>query len=105
MRIVSQDKSKDIPYDNQIIMLDEDGSNCINVWFDGSFWIIGQYSSKEKALKVMEMIELANMCKSVDDEILENFGLDKFVNSISFTNNNLEVCYFNMPQDDEVTLD
>ena len=57
------------------------------VWGSGS--LIGEYSTQEKAIKVLDMIQ-----EKIIERELMNFGLAK---SFSY-----EHCAFQMPQDDEV---
>ena len=57
------------------------------VWGSGS--LIGEYSTQEKAIKVLDMIQ-----EKIIERELMNFGLAK---RFSY-----EHCAFQMPQDDEV---
>ena len=57
------------------------------VWGNGS--LIGEYSTQEKAIKVLDMIQ-----EKIIERELMNFGLAK---RFSY-----EHCAFQMPQDDEV---
>ena len=57
------------------------------VWGSGS--LIGEYSTQEKAIKVLDMIQ-----EKIIERELMNFGL---VKRFSY-----EHCAFQMPQDDEV---
>ena len=57
------------------------------VWGSGS--LIGEYSTQEKAIKVLDMIQ-----EKIIERDLMNFGLAK---RFSY-----EHCAFQMPQDDEV---
>lgn len=58
MRIVSQDKQKDIPYDDMIICLSGDRSIIIySLHNQGDIYSsIGVYPSKERSLEVMQEI-------------------------------------------------
>ena len=60
MRLVSQDGTIDVPYDICAICLGEHGSKHIiyicSKLFDDKFCAFADYSTKEKALKAMEML-------------------------------------------------
>ena len=77
MRIVSQNRKTDIPYELFGIQANDWSNNHKTqiIAFKTDAITIGTYSSKEKALKVMEMIRKAYM--------------------------NNELCFY-MPQDNEV---
>lgn len=90
MRIVSQNKEVDIPYSEMSIYVE----NKI-IYASFNFFrdkILGTYSSKEKALKVMEMIRKQNIN-------FKSWELDRFSNEDSPL-----TTYFYMPQDDEVEI-
>lgn len=91
MRVISQDGTDDIPYENFTISITVD--NCIiasknlaaspQELFCGR---IAEYSSREKALKAMEMLRKAWLGESVE-----------FENGFYRKN-----CVFQFPADDEV---
>lgn len=60
MRLVSQDGTIDVPYDICAICLGEHGSKHIiyicSKLFDDKFCAFADYSTKEKALKAIEML-------------------------------------------------
>ena len=91
MRIISQDRALDIPYEGCIIFYSEllyDG-NAIYVQSIGGNTevnLLGKYASKEKALEVMKMLREAWLKESVE-----------FENGIYHRNT-----VFQFPQDDEV---
>lgn len=52
MRIISQDSRIDLPYNRIMLCIEEVLVTARN---DGDQYLIGKYSSKEKAIKAMEM--------------------------------------------------
>lgn len=58
MRVISQDRSMDYPYDKSVVFLDPYNENNVKIQFvgDEECLILGKYSTKEKALKVMELL-------------------------------------------------
>lgn len=61
MRVISQDRSMDYPYDKSVVFLDPYNENNVKIQFvgDEECLILGKYSTKEKALKVMELLRKA----------------------------------------------
>ena len=61
MRVISQDRSMDYPYDKSVVFLDPCNENNVKIQFvgDEECLILGKYSTKEKALKVMELLREA----------------------------------------------
>lgn len=55
MRVISQDGTMDVPYENVVLYQDEKEIMCI---FSGIYIgrKLAQYSTKEKSLKAMEML-------------------------------------------------
>ena len=61
MRVISQDRSTDYPYDKSVVFLDPYNENNVKIQLAGDkeCFMIGKYSTKEKALKVMELLREA----------------------------------------------
>ena len=61
MRVISQDRSMDYPYDKSVVFLDPYNENNVIIHFvgDEECLILGKYSTKEIALKVMELLREA----------------------------------------------
>ena len=69
MRLISQDGKIDIPYENCVVyvlanyyynnekMCSEIAGYIIKTHTGDDYWDLGVYSTKEKALKVMEMLQ------------------------------------------------
>ena len=62
MRVISQDGTMDFPYEISTIFIYPSIENFIAIQSagDSEFSIIGRYSSKEKAIKAMEMLREHN---------------------------------------------
>lgn len=59
MRLISQCREKDLPYDNTVLNISTLNDREIIAWQFGcpdEVVSLGEYSSKDKALKVMEML-------------------------------------------------
>ena len=64
MRIISQDKMTDTPYDGAVVYIHRRTNKQIyigNVGDDEGF-LIGTYNSEEDAIYVMSLIQKASMC-------------------------------------------
>lgn len=121
MRVISQDGKVDIPYDYFLLSMDSgkfsDGEiaiiYCRNLSSpDGTK--LARYSTKEKAIKAMEMLREAYVGKlklnvdEIPNLTPEGFGeklrtgdillCNKTNADVSFSSN----CYFQFPQDDEI---
>ncbi len=110
MRVISQDGTMDFPYDNSLAFVSE--SNIKNNAYvkmqlcgNPDIEIVAEYSSKEKALKAMEMLRKAYNnnefyhCTATTNTFQETMGLlsnEKFKETTSE--------YFRFPQDDEIEV-
>lgn len=90
MRVISQDRSTDYPYDKSVVFLDPYNENNVEIQLAGDkeCFMLGKYSTKEKALKVMELLRKAWLAESVE-----------FENGFYHKN-----CVFLFPADDEVKV-
>lgn len=108
MRVISQDGTKDFPYDSSLFFV---YAGCIN----GRIYVrmqlcggyddsvdVADYSTKEKAVKAMEMLRqeylretTINQTKKVTDEIVEITGIRYYFNAPKV---------FQFPQDDEIEV-
>lgn len=61
MRVISQDRNMDYPYDKSVVFLDPYNENNVKIQLAGDkeCFMLGKYSTKEKALKVMELLREA----------------------------------------------
>ncbi len=90
MRVISQDGTMDFPYEISTIFIYPRIENVIAIQSagDSEISIIGRYSSKEKAIKAMEMLREAWI-----NEVIE------FTHGIYHRN-----IVFQFPQDDEIEV-
>lgn len=115
MRLISQYGYYDISYEHHNITVREPIIHCdkwkVSAFGDNSETeiVIGEYSTEEKALKVMEMIREANapliIMKNLDSDDLK--GLESLSHADMIETRNVGVekvgeSYFYMPQDSEV---
>lgn len=104
MRVISQDGTMDVPYENVVLYQDEKEIMCI---FSGVYIgrKLARYSTTEKTEKVMEMLR-----KSYENnEFYHHMSTtDTFKDVASLLNNEKfnEVTreYFQFPQDDEIEV-
>ena len=92
MRIISQDKMRDLNYDTAFLRIN--GNIIEAIHSDGLCSVLGAYSSKRKALKVMDMIREAHVGKSQKILVTEEEGKIEEVINMNY--------YFYMPKDDDV---
>lgn len=106
MRIISQNGNIDFPYENIAVA---HAGERVAVKHDGKDYIVAEYSSKEKAYKVMEMLRDKYMhwkCFSV----LANGTCEHMENSFSseeFPNKVAEFCEMNVfqfPKDEKIEV-
>ena len=115
MRVISQHGNVDLPYEQIVVC---HAMESIIALFNGEKYILGKYSSKEKAYKAMEMLRTAYTGRFVttadvpDDfeeqlkELMKGgFGtvIVKDTNDSRVEFNNLNG-YFQFPQDDEIEV-
>ena len=119
MRVVSQDGTMDFPYEISTIFIYPRIENVIAIQSagDSEISIIGRYSSKEKAIKAMEMLREAYggmpiVMQNVDvsEDVAEEFerlkkcGImvraENQPSKVDFINN----AVFRFPQDDEIEV-
>lgn len=95
MRIISQCGLKDIPYENKKLRVADLTENCYSIVV--GMCVVGDYTSREKALKVMEMIRVAYNNYTNTTQYNEWLGRMKYPENISTV-----YTHFEMPQDSEV---
>lgn len=107
MRVISQDGAMDFPYEISTIFIYPRVENAIAIQSagDSEISIIGRYSSKEKAIKAMEMLR-----KVYENNVFYHCtaGPKRFeeVQSILSVEQFQKVTteYFQFPQDDEIEV-
>lgn len=119
MRVISQDGTMDFPYEISTIFIYPRVENVIAIQSagDSEISIIGRYSSKEKAVKAMEMLRKAYVGMPI---IMQNVDISEDVakgferlkkcgvivraenqpSKVDFINN----AVFQFPQDDEIEV-
>jgi hypothetical protein len=111
MRIISQDGTKDFPYDSSSVSI---YGGCIN----GRIYVrmqlcggyddsedVADYSTKEKALKAMEMLREHNEGVNFLKTIINTEKGASFVRGLSKTDfDKMTQNYFQFPKDDEVEV-
>ena len=122
MRVISQDGTIDVPYEMVVIQRFEEGNYFLNRNLTGvedltSDIMLAEYSTKEKAIKAMEMLREAYIgmpivMQNVDisEDVAEEFerlkkcGImvqaEKQPSKVDFINN----AVFQFPQDDEIEV-
>lgn len=104
MRVISQDGTMDVPYENVVLYQDEKEIMCI---FSGIYIgrKLAQYSAEKKAIKAMEMIREAYNnnefyhCTATTNTFQETMGLLSNEKIKEVTSE-----YFRFPQDDEIEV-
>ena len=119
MRVISQDGTMDFPYEISTIFIYPSIENVIAIQSagDSEISIIGRYSSKEKAIKAMEMLResyvgMPIVMQNVDisEDVAEKFErlkkcsimvqAENQPSKVDFINN----AVFQFPQDDEIEV-
>ena len=111
MRVISQDGTMDFPYEISTIFIYPRIENVIAIQSagDSEISIIGRYSSKEKAIKAMEMLreqygklEVMKVLASGTAEYMEKaLTTDEM---IKHYNTYCDMNVFQFPQDDEIEV-
>jgi hypothetical protein len=116
MRVISQDGTTDVPYENVVLYQDEKEIMCI---FSGIYIgrKLAQYSTEAKAIKAMEMLRetyigMPIVMQNVDisEDVAKEFGrlqkcgimvqTENQPSKVDFINN----AVFQFPQDDEIEV-
>lgn len=107
MRVISQDGTMDFSYEIITIFIYPRIENVIAIQSagDSEISIIGRYSSREKALKAMEMLR-----KAYEDNEFYHYmsTTNTFEKAVSYLSNEkfkeVTAEYFQFPQDDEIEV-
>lgn len=115
MRVISQHGNVDLPYEQIVVC---HAMESVIALYNGEKYVLGEYSSKEKAYKAMEMLRTAYTGRFVTTADVPNdfeeqlkelmkggFGtvIVKDTNDSRVEFNNLNG-YFQFPQDDEIEV-
>lgn len=108
MRVISQDGTMDVPYENVVLYQDEKEIMCI---FSGIYIgrKLAQYSTEEKAIKAMEMLrgrygklEVMKVIASGTAEYMEkSLSTNEMIEQ---HNAYRDMNVFQFPQDDEIEV-
>ena len=114
MRVISQHGNVDLPYEQIVVC---HAMESVIALYNGEKYVLGEYSSKEKAYKAMEMLREAYVGMSIvmqnvdisedvaeEFERLKNCGImvraENQPSKVNFINN----AVFQFPQDDEIEV-
>ena len=102
MRVISQHGNVDLPYEQIVVC---HAMESVIALFNGEKYVLGEYSSKEKAYKVMEMLREHNEGVIFLKTIINTEKCTPFIRNLSKTDfDKLTQNYFQFPQDDEIEV-
>ena len=102
MRVISQHGNVDLPYEQIVVC---HAMESVIALYNGEKYVLGEYSSKEKAYKVMEMLRerhTDNVFCIEDIQYKAEIMLDEGLNIVREMMMKCE--YFQFPQDDEMEV-
>ena len=100
MRVISQHGNVDLPYEQIVVC---HAMESVIALYNGEKYVLGEYSSKEKAYKAMEMLRerhTDNVFCREDIQYKAEIMLDEGLNIVREMMMKCE--YFQFPKDDEV---
>ena len=102
MRVISQHGNVDLPYEQIVVC---HAMESVIALHSGDKYVLGEYSSKEKSYKAMEMLREHNEGVIFLKTIINTEKGAQFVSGLSKTDfNKLTQNYFQFPQDDEIEV-
>ena len=102
MRVISQHGNVDLPYEQIVVC---HAMESVIALYNGNKYVLGEYSSKEKAYKAMEMLRerhTDNVFCREDIQYKAEIMLDEGLNTVREMMMKCE--YFQFPKDDEVKV-
>ena len=102
MRVISQHGNVDLPYEQIVVC---HAMESVIALYNGEKYVLGEYSSKEKAYKAMEMLRerhTDNVFCREDIQYKAEIMLDEGLNIVREMMMKCE--YFQFPKDDEVKI-
>ena len=102
MRVISQHGNVDLPYEQIVVC---HAMESVIALYNGEKYVLGEYSSKEKAYKAMEMLRerhTDNVFCREDIQYKAEIMLDEGLNVVREMMMKCE--YFQFPKDDEVKV-
>lgn len=102
MRVISQHGNVDLPYEQIVVC---HAMESVIALYNGEKYVLGKYSSKEKAYKTMEMLREHNEGVIFLKTIINTEKGTQFVSILPQTAfNKMTQNYFQFPQDDEIEV-
>lgn len=102
MRVISQHDNVDLPYEQIVVC---HAMESVIALYNGEKYVLGKYSSKEKAYKAMEMLREHNEGVNFLKTIINTEKGTQFVSVLPGTVfNKMTQNYFQFPQDDEIEV-
>lgn len=102
MRVISQHGNVDLPYEQIVVC---HAMESVIALYNGEKYILGKYSSKEKAYKAMEMLREHNEGVNFLKTIINTEKGTQFVSVLpGAVFNKMTQNYFQFPQDDEIEV-
>lgn len=102
MRVISQHGNVDLPYEQIVVC---HAMESVIALYNGEKYVLGEYSSKEKAYKTMEMLREHNEGVIFLKTIINTEKGTQFVSILPQTAfNKMTQNYFQFPQDDEIEV-
>lgn len=102
MRVISQHGNVDLPYEQIVVC---HAMESVIALYNGEKYVLGEYSSKEKAYKAMEMLREQHENVAFLKTIINTEKGISFVRGLSKTDfDKLTQNYFRFPQDDEIEV-
>lgn len=102
MRVISQHGNVDLPYEQIVVC---HAMESVIAQYNGEKYVLGEYSSKEKSYKAMEMLR-----KAYEDNEFYHYmsATDTFEKAVSYLSNEefkeVTAEYFQFPQDNEIEV-
>lgn len=102
MRVISQHGNVDLPYEQIIVC---HAMESVIALYNGEKYVLGEYSSKEKSYKAMEMLREQHEKVAFLKMIINTEKGALFVRHLSETDfNKMTQNYFQFPKDNEVEV-
>ena len=102
MRVISQHGNVDLPYEQIVVC---HAMESVIALYNEKEYVLGKYSSKEKAYKAMEMLREHNESVIFFKTIINTEKCTPFIRNLSKTDfDKLTQNYFQFPQDDDVEV-
>ena len=102
MRVISQHGNVDLPYEQIVVC---HAMESVIALYNGEKYVLGEYSSKEKAYKAMEMLREHNEGVIFLKTIINTEKCTPFIRNLSKTDfDKLTQNYFQFPQDNEIEV-